>query len=53
MAASYSMHHMLERASLAREKAVDILRKIAVGLSFPQDNNVIHRDIKPENIQLS
>ena len=35
------------------EDAVSLIRKIADGMAYCHQNNVIHRDLKPENILLS
>lgn len=35
------------------EKALPILIKVAEGLAYCHENNVIHRDLKPENILLT
>ena len=35
------------------EDAVSLVRKIADGMAYCHQNNVIHRDLKPENILLS
>ncbi len=37
-------------APLPVEQALDLIRKIAEGLSYCHKNDVIHRDLKPENI---
>ena len=37
-------------APMPQEKAVDLVRKIADGMAYCHENNVIHRDLKPENI---
>jgi len=38
---------------LPPEKAVALTRKIAEGMAYCHNNNVIHRDIKPENILIT
>ena len=37
-------------ASMPFEKVLDLVIKIASGLSHCHENNIIHRDLKPENI---
>lgn len=37
-------------APLPVEQALDLIRKIAEGMSYCHKNDVIHRDLKPENI---
>jgi len=37
-------------APLPPERAVDLIRKIADGIAYCHEHDVIHRDLKPENI---
>jgi len=39
-----------QSAPLPPEQAITLMRKIADGMAYCHDNEVIHRDIKPENI---
>lgn len=40
-------------APMPVEKAMSLIRKIADGLAYIHDNDVVHRDLKPENILLT
>ncbi|HEX2908796.1 MAG TPA: serine/threonine-protein kinase [Phototrophicaceae bacterium] len=42
-----------EQAPLPPERAVAIIRKIADGLAYCHDQEVIHRDLKPENVLIT
>jgi serine/threonine-protein kinase len=49
-----SLRTLLEKsAPLPPEQAIDLVRKIAEGMAYCHNNNVIHRDLKPENILIS
>ena len=39
-----------EDAPIPSEQAIPLIRKIAEGMAYCHENNVIHRDLKPENI---
>jgi serine/threonine-protein kinase len=41
------------RAPLPAEEAVALIRKIADGLAYCHDHDVVHRDLKPENILIT
>lgn len=46
-----SLREIIEKeAPISSERAVDLIRKVADGLAYCHDNEVIHRDLKPENI---
>ncbi|MGD0806601.1 MAG: serine/threonine-protein kinase [Anaerolineales bacterium] len=46
-----SLREILDsEAPLAPERAVDLIRKIADGIAYCHEHDVIHRDLKPENI---
>ncbi len=46
-----SMREIIEKeAPLSPERAIELIRKVAEGLAYCHDNDVIHRDLKPENI---
>ncbi|MFN8411354.1 MAG: serine/threonine-protein kinase [Anaerolineales bacterium] len=40
-------------APLSQEKAVSLAKKIAHGMAYCHQNDVIHRDLKPENILIT
>jgi len=40
-------------APMAPEKAVELIIKIADGMAYCHDHDVVHRDLKPENILIS
>ena len=42
-----------ESAPLSVERSIQLVRKIAAGMAYCHENNVIHRDLKPENIFLT
>jgi serine/threonine-protein kinase len=42
-----------ERAPLAPEQAVELVRRIADGLAHCHDHGIVHRDVKPENILIT
>jgi serine/threonine-protein kinase len=44
---------MESRASLTTEESVSLIRKIADGMAYCHNNEVIHRDLKPENILIT
>jgi len=44
---------MESSASLPTDEAVSLIRKIADGLAYCHQNEVIHRDLKPENILIT
>ena len=49
-----SMRDMVaEQAPMPPEKAIALIRKIADGLAYCHDHEVIHRDLKPENILIT
>lgn len=49
-----SLRKVVQReAPLPPEKTVALIRKIAEGLAYCHDHEVIHRDLKPENILLT
>jgi len=49
-----SMREVVEsEAPLAVDKAIALIRKIADGLAYIHDHDVVHRDLKPENILIS
>ncbi len=49
-----SLRQLIETsAPLAPEKAVDLIVKVADGMAYCHQNNVIHRDLKPENILIT
>jgi len=39
-----------EKAPLPPEQAISLIRKVAEGMAYCHDNDVIHRDLKPENV---
>ena len=41
------------KAPLPVDEAVSLVRKIAAGMAYCHQNNVIHRDLKPENILIT
>ena len=41
------------RAPLPVDEAVALIRKIADGLAYSHDHDVVHRDLKPENILIT
>lgn len=46
-----SMRDLVEKeAPLPPERAINLIRKIADGMAYCHDHDVIHRDLKPENI---
>jgi serine/threonine-protein kinase len=46
-----SLRKLIETsAPLPSDQAIDLVRKIADGLAYCHENEVIHRDLKPENI---
>ena len=46
-----SLRSLMEgSASLPTEQAVSLIKKIAEGMAYCHQNEVIHRDLKPENI---
>ncbi|MEO8392057.1 MAG: serine/threonine-protein kinase [Chloroflexota bacterium] len=42
-----------EQAPMAPDKAVVLIRKIADGIAYIHENEVVHRDLKPENILIT
>ncbi len=44
---------MESSASLPTDEAVSLIRKIADGMAYCHQNEVIHRDLKPENILIT
>lgn len=44
---------MESTASLSTDEAVSLIRKIADGMAYCHQNEVIHRDLKPENILIT
>ncbi len=46
-----SLRKLIDKeAPLPPEKAIDLIRKVAEGVAYCHDHDVIHRDLKPENI---
>jgi eukaryotic-like serine/threonine-protein kinase len=46
-----SLRALIESSSpFPQDKTLDLIRKIADGLAYCHENDVIHRDLKPENI---
>jgi eukaryotic-like serine/threonine-protein kinase len=45
--------HIDEKAPLTPAEAVRLIRKIAEGIAYCHEHDVIHRDLKPENILIS
>ena len=51
MVSGGSLRQLIEKlAPMPPEQAVALVRKIADGMAYCHDHNVIHRDLKPENI---
>src|SRR4029077_8237024 len=49
-----SLRKLIQReAPLPLEKALTLIHKIAEGLAYCHDHDVIHRDLKPENILIT
>lgn len=49
-----SLRKLIEReAPLPPEKALALIHKIAEGLAYCHDHEVVHRDLKPENILIT
>jgi serine/threonine protein kinase len=49
-----SLRKVIQReAPLPPEKAIPLIRKIAEGLAYCHDHEVVHRDLKPENILIT
>jgi eukaryotic-like serine/threonine-protein kinase len=42
-----------ESSPLTPDRATQLVRKIAEGMAYCHDNNVIHRDLKPENVLIT
>ena len=42
-----------EQAPMPPDKAVELIRKIADGIAYIHENEVVHRDLKPENILIT
>ena len=54
MVQGQSLRKLIEAsAPMAVEAAVTLIRKIADGMAYCHQNNVVHRDLKPENILIS
>jgi serine/threonine-protein kinase len=49
-----SMRTLVERETpMASDKAIALIRKIADGVAYCHEHDVIHRDMKPENIMIT
>ncbi|MGA2546400.1 MAG: serine/threonine-protein kinase [Rectinemataceae bacterium] len=49
--AGKSLRAILEEESpLSQDRALALFKRIAEGIAYCHDNNVVHRDLKPENI---
>jgi eukaryotic-like serine/threonine-protein kinase len=48
-----TLHARLERGALPVEEALDIARRIALGLERAHQSGVVHRDIKPANVMVT
>jgi len=49
-----SMREMITKsAPIPPEQAIALTRKIADGMAYCHENNVVHRDLKPENILIT
>ncbi|NWF71349.1 MAG: serine/threonine protein kinase [Chloroflexi bacterium] len=49
-----ALRQIIEKeAPLTPERAVDLTRKIAEGMAYCHEHDVIHRDLKPENVLVS
>jgi len=49
-----SLRKIVETSTpMAPDKAVELILKIADGMAYCHDHNVVHRDLKPENILVS
>jgi eukaryotic-like serine/threonine-protein kinase len=50
----HSLRTMIDEDSpIPSEQAILLVRKIAEGMAYCHENNVIHRDLKPENILIT
>ncbi|MDP3980198.1 MAG: HEAT repeat domain-containing protein [Chlamydiota bacterium] len=47
-----TLEDLLQKGALSNEEGLDIVMKIADGLSYAHENGVIHRDIKSGNIMV-
>src|SRR5262249_8517222 len=47
-----SLSELLRRDGVSLERAADLFKQIASGLSYAHSRGIIHRDLKPSNIML-
>jgi serine/threonine protein kinase len=54
MVVGKSLRQIIESSvSMPVEPALDLIKRVAEGMAYCHQNNVIHRDLKPENILIS